>query len=103
MLDFRPLLADLLRAGSAGGEGAELFHGTLIAGLADWIGHAAAHCGHTDVVLGGGCLMNRVLAEGLACVTPTRSCPVAAARGARKRWRPLARPGSGGAGAPHGR
>jgi hydrogenase maturation protein HypF len=66
ILDFRPLLAGLLEPGLPAGEGAELFHGTLVAGLAEWIGHAAARLGQTDVVLGGGCLMNCVLAEGLA-------------------------------------
>ena len=42
-------------------DGANLFHGTLIAGLATWI----ATTGETKVALGGGCLANRVLAEGL--------------------------------------
>ena len=42
-------------------RGANLFHGTLIAGLTAWI----ATAGETQVVLGGGCLANRVLAEGL--------------------------------------
>jgi hydrogenase maturation protein HypF len=66
ILDFRPLLACLLEPGLQAGEGAELFHGALVAGLAEWIGHAAARWGQKDVALGGGCLMNRVLAEGLA-------------------------------------
>jgi hydrogenase maturation protein HypF len=66
MLDFRPLVAELLQPGLSARQGAELFHGTLIAGLAVWIGDLAAQTGHTDVVLGGGCLMNRVLSEGLA-------------------------------------
>lgn len=66
ILDFRPLLAALLEPGLPARVGAELFHGTLIAGLAAWIGGLAAQTGHTDIVLGGGCLMNRVLAEGLA-------------------------------------
>ncbi len=66
MLDFRPLLAALLEPGLSPREGAELFHGTLIAGVATWIGAFAEQTGHARVVLGGGCLMNRVLAEGLA-------------------------------------
>jgi hydrogenase maturation protein HypF len=37
----------------------------MIAGLAAWIGQYAEQAGLTDVVLGGGCLMNRILAEGL--------------------------------------
>ena len=65
MLDFTPLLAGLLRPHLSAREGAELFHGTLIAGLAAWVAAFAQRTGHTDIVLGGGCLMNRVLAEGL--------------------------------------
>jgi len=66
ILDFRPLLEALLAPGMDVRTGAELFHGTLIAGLAEWIAQAAAQERRSDVVLGGGCLMNRVLAEGLA-------------------------------------
>jgi hydrogenase maturation protein HypF len=65
VLDFKPLLAVLLTPGLLPREGAELFHGTLIAGLADWIGQAAAASGQTNIVLSGGCLLNLVLAEGL--------------------------------------
>ncbi len=66
MLDFRPLLAALLSPGLGAGDGANLFHGTLIAGLADWIDRASTPGDGADVALGGGCLMNRILAEGLA-------------------------------------
>jgi hydrogenase maturation protein HypF len=65
ILDFRPLLAALLQPGLGARQGARLFHGTLIAGLDAWIGHHAARTGRTDVVLGGGCFANRILAEGL--------------------------------------
>ena len=65
-LDFRPLLDALLEPGRTAAEGSALFHGTLIEGLAEWIGQCASTTGRRDVVLGGGCLMNRVLAEGLA-------------------------------------
>jgi hydrogenase maturation protein HypF len=60
VLDFRPLLSRLAD-GVDKQEGADLFHGTLIAGLSAWI----AATGANAVVLGGGCLANRVLAEGL--------------------------------------
>lgn len=46
-------------------RGANVFHGTLIAGLADWI---IAHVKKTaikQVLLSGGCFLNQVLAEGL--------------------------------------
>jgi hydrogenase maturation protein HypF len=66
VLDFRPLLSGLLTSGLTKREGAELFHGTLIAGLVEWIGQGAAQTGQTQLALGGGCMMNRVLAEGLA-------------------------------------
>lgn len=59
VLDLRPLLAALLECDPA--TGAELFHGTLAAALVDW---AAPHA-HDVVLLGGGCLMNAVLAEAL--------------------------------------
>ncbi|TPQ52966.1 carbamoyltransferase HypF [Prosthecomicrobium hirschii] len=64
-LSFAPLLAALTDLRTDPVRGAELFHGTLIAGLAAWTLQAAAAQGLDRVALGGGCLMNRVLAEGL--------------------------------------
>jgi len=66
ILDFRPLLAALVDADIGVGEGADLFHGTIVAGLAKWIGDYAKHMGQTNIVLGGGCFLNRILAEGLS-------------------------------------
>jgi len=66
ILDFKPLLSVLLQPGIDAQTGAGLFHGTVIAGLAEWIGEAALAQGQTRIVLGGGCFMNRILAEGLA-------------------------------------
>ena len=63
VLDLRPLLAHLVDAGPQ--EGAELFHGTLVAAVADWVVDAAANAGLSRVVLSGGCLVNRFLAGGL--------------------------------------
>ena len=85
ILDFRPLLAGLLEPGLPQREGAELFHGTLIAGLAEWIGQAAAR------VRPEGCRARRRLPDeprpgggaGLRA-TRSRSRPVAAARIARE-------------------
>ena len=45
--------------------GADLFHGTLIVGLTAWIADAAQRHALSCVALGGGCLANRVLADGL--------------------------------------
>ncbi|HVY15128.1 MAG TPA: carbamoyltransferase HypF [Rhodopila sp.] len=66
VLDFRPLLAVLPSLRHDPSAGADLFHGTLIAGLAAWTAAAASRFGLTQVAFGGGCFMNRVLAEGLA-------------------------------------
>jgi hydrogenase maturation protein HypF len=65
VLDLTTLLSAMLEPGLEARQGAEQFHGTLIAGLAEWIGRYAKQMGQTDVVLGGGCFMNRVLADGL--------------------------------------
>ncbi len=64
IVDFSGLLAHLIDAPISAEEGAELLHGTLIAGLAEWIASAAQP--GEKIALGGGCLMNRILAEGLA-------------------------------------
>jgi hydrogenase maturation protein HypF len=72
MLDFTPLLSALLAPGRTQQDGASLFHGTLIAGLAAWIGQNAGQSPHGAVVLGGGCLANRILAEGLAAALRAR-------------------------------
>ncbi len=63
-LDLRPLLEALLELGPR--EGAELFHGGLIDALSAWVLSAACGRGLGVVALSGGCLLNRVLAEGLA-------------------------------------
>ncbi|WP_374544943.1 carbamoyltransferase HypF [Rhodoblastus sp.] len=63
-VDFAPLLTHLIDARPSPREGAELLHGTLIAGFAAWL--AALTRPGEAIALGGGCLMNRVLAEGLA-------------------------------------
>jgi hydrogenase maturation protein HypF len=87
VLDLRPLLTRLLEPGTTPRQGAELFHGTLIAGLADWIEQAADALGQTHVALAGGCLMNKVLAEGLAATLRARSMIP---------WLPLAVPANDG-------
>ncbi len=62
-LEMTPLLAAL--ADRTPEEGSDLFHGTLIAALDAWAGWAFEETGLKRVVLAGGCLLNRVLREGL--------------------------------------
>lgn len=62
-LNFLPLLSALLSYSPA--EGANIFHGTLIAGLSDWVGKVAKQYQTKNVLLSGGCFLNRVLLEGL--------------------------------------
>jgi hydrogenase maturation protein HypF len=64
VLDMLPLL-DRLR-GLAPAEGADLFHGTLTTALAHWAAWAADETGLGDVVMSGGCMLNRVVREGLS-------------------------------------
>jgi hydrogenase maturation protein HypF len=65
-LSLVPLLARLadLRPEDAG-YGAALFHATLAAALAEWVLHHARRRALARVALGGGCFLNRVLAEGV--------------------------------------
>ncbi|MEI6558031.1 MAG: carbamoyltransferase HypF [Rhodospirillaceae bacterium] len=76
-LDLLPLLEALLEAGNAG-EGADLFHGTLAMALIEWLAGAGAR----RVVLGGGCLVNRVLAEALVAGLAARGITALLARAA---------------------
>jgi hydrogenase maturation protein HypF len=62
-LDCLPLLAALV--GREAADGADLFHGTLIAALAQWAAEAAATAGIGAIALSGGCFFNRVLRQGL--------------------------------------
>jgi len=64
VLDTRPLLAELATYDAE--AGANLFHGTLAAALAEWMRWAADRSGITTVVLGGGCFFNAVLCGELA-------------------------------------
>ncbi|MEZ5840116.1 MAG: carbamoyltransferase HypF [Hyphomicrobiales bacterium] len=98
-LDLRPLLAALLD--SEPQAGAELFHGTLAAALADWVEIAAREQGLDAVALTGGCFLNRVLAESLcrdlACrgirpCCPAGRRPVTAASPLARRLSPVVSP-----------
>jgi hydrogenase maturation protein HypF len=66
VLDFSPILATIVETRVKGQAAAELFHGAVIEGCAAWIGAAARAHGVTQIALGGGCFVNRILADGLA-------------------------------------
>ncbi len=63
VLDLTPLFARLSQVNAP--EGANLFHGTLVAALIDWAMPNLVTRGLRRIALGGGCLMNGVLAAGL--------------------------------------
>ncbi|MCX7117349.1 MAG: carbamoyltransferase HypF, partial [Legionellales bacterium] len=58
-----PVFAQLLGIDPV--KGANLFHGTLIAGLAEWLISTAKQVATEVVLLSGGCFINKVLSEGL--------------------------------------
>jgi hydrogenase maturation protein HypF len=62
-LDLLPLLDGLCLTGLSATLGAELFHGTLAQALTQWIVASAARYGLSTIALGGGCMINRVLAD----------------------------------------
>lgn len=62
-LSLLPLLNELLDADPV--TGANYFHGTLIAGLTEWVTMWAKKLNISTIVLGGGCFLNKVLSEGL--------------------------------------
>ena len=64
-LGFLPLLECLADTGDAG-FGAALFHATLAAGLAAWLAAMMEKTGLSDVALGGGCFLNKLLSADLA-------------------------------------
>ena len=62
-------------------DGADLFHGTLIAALSEWVGNAAAERKIGTIAMGGGCFLNRVLSDGIAKSLAGRGLtPLVAAR-----------------------
>jgi hydrogenase maturation protein HypF len=63
-LDLLPL-AERLADMKEPGEGAALFHATLVQALAEWVDSACAREGLTTVALGGGCFANALLSNGL--------------------------------------
>jgi hydrogenase maturation protein HypF len=77
-LDLLPLLQHLADERDAV-AGAALFHSTLAAALTEWIALAARRERITTVALGGGCLLNRVLAAQLTALLRARGLTVLAA------------------------
>ncbi len=78
VLDLLPLLRQLADERDAE-AGAALFHSTLAAALTEWIALAARRERITTVALGGGCLLNRVLAAQLGALLRARGLTVLAA------------------------
>ncbi|MFN3076300.1 MAG: hydrogenase maturation protein HypF [Alphaproteobacteria bacterium] len=79
VLDMMPLMERLMDCDPR--TGAELFHGTLAAGLASWAADAAANHGTDRVALGGGCFVNRALTDRLVPMLKDRGLkPVIAQR-----------------------
>lgn len=62
-LNLLPTIDHLLRCNSV--EGANIFHGTLISALTDWVKYWTKKLQIKKVLLGGGCFLNQILAEGL--------------------------------------
>jgi len=79
VLDFRPLLGRLAD-GIDPAAGAGLLHGTLIAGLIEWVAAAAAARNPPAVALSGGCFLNKVLTEGIAAGLAARGIAPLVAR-----------------------
>lgn len=63
VLDFTPLLLAMMEYTPA--TGSEVFHGSVIEGIAQWVLENARQQGLFDIVLAGGCFLNTVLREGL--------------------------------------
>ncbi len=78
-LDLHPLLLRLADEPDAG-RGAARFQATLAAALVDWVSEAGRLSGCTTVVLSGGCLHNRLLADALHAALPARGFAVLGAR-----------------------
>ena len=74
-LDLHPLFEHLADTTDVV-AGAEAFHGTVAAGLARWLGERAEGAVRATVALGGGCLVNRPLRDGLIAALEVRGLTV---------------------------
>lgn len=62
---FNPLPIFEYLLSTSASRSANLFHGSLIAGLAEWLVYWSKKTGIRTVLLNGGCFLNKVLTEGL--------------------------------------
>ncbi len=76
VLDMTPLLGRLVDREPA--DGADLFHGTLIAAMTEWVAWAAEVTGVRQVAFCGGCFFNKVLMSGLTASLTARNVDVLA-------------------------
>lgn len=74
VLDLTPLLERLVDLEQV--EGANLFHGTLIAAMTQWAAWAADATGVREVAFCGGCFFNEVLVSGLMASLTERNVKV---------------------------
>ena len=79
VLDLLPLLGRLAD-GVEPTVGANLFHGTLIAALVEWVAAAASARNLQTVALSGGCFLNKILTEGLVVGLAARGLQALIAR-----------------------
>lgn len=83
VLDFSPLLAALIEQKSVKigmARNAALFHTTLAAGLAEWVGNAVCNTGIKQIALGGGCFHNAVLLQALIARLHAQALQIFSAR-----------------------
>ncbi len=79
VLDLLPLLGRLAD-GVEPTVGANLFHGTLVAALVEWVAAAASARNLQTVALSGGCFLNKILTEGLVVGLAARGLKALIAR-----------------------
>jgi len=79
-LDLLPLLDWLADQVAEPARGAARFHATLAQALADWVTPTARREGVSDIALGGGCFLNRLLSGQLRTVLEANGVTVHEAR-----------------------